>query len=100
MILGGSTRVSYKNMRQLKQLTRKVIEQKSLTPTKQCIDKYTEFGFIDDVNIIEVKEKSPDEMRVRLELIKETRKSKKVSISVEKIQKEWKIAYMNLNTYF
>ena len=42
--------------------------------------------------MIEVKELSPDRKEVRLEIIKENESSKKVSIGVEMIKKEWKVA--------
>lgn len=56
-----------------------------------CLSKYTSFSEVDDINIIESKNHSADEVTVRLEIINEDEKSEKVSIELEKIQDEWKV---------
>ncbi|PHR52946.1 MAG: hypothetical protein COA44_15865 [Arcobacter sp.] len=45
----------------------------------------------DDINIIEVQEKSADSVNVRFEIIADDGSSDKTSIDVEKINGEWKI---------
>jgi len=82
---------------ELRTLVSKVLASKSLDVTSVCIDKYTEFGKVDEVNTIEVKETSPDKKVVRLELLKENGKSKKVSIDIEKIQNKWMVSEMELD---
>lgn len=64
-----------------------------------CVAKYTEYGFIESVNFLEVKNESPDEARVRLELIDTKGKSNKVSIDVEKIKGEWKVSSLSLQDW-
>ncbi len=82
---------------ELRTLVSKVLASKSLDVTSECIDKYTEFGKVDEVNTIEVKVVSPDKKVVRLEILKENGKSKKVSIEIEKIQNKWMVSEMELD---
>ena len=68
--------------------------------TKQCIQEVTDFGNIDNINFIEVKHNSADEVTVRLELIRENGESEKVFIDVEKIKDEWKVSDLTLHYDF
>ncbi len=97
---GRGTRVNRGNVHVLKDIVQDVVAQGSEKITPQCIAKYTEFGLIDKINVIETKQNSPDSARVRLELIEGNGKSKKVSIDVEKIKDEWKVSDMYLDTFF
>jgi len=100
MIKGGKgTRVNYGNLDVLKNIVSEHLSKREAAITPECVAKYTEFGFIDEINIIETKEHSPDSADVRLELISEDGKSKKVSIDVEKIKDEWRVASFSLNAW-
>jgi len=99
-IINGSYRVTYGNKYEFMKSVNKVIFDKGFKLTPKCIDEYTEFGFIDAINIIEVKENSPDQMMVRLEIIREDGKSNKVSVEVEKIQDNWKVSDLYIDTDF
>jgi len=100
MIKGGKgTRVNYGNLDVLKNIVSQHLSKREAAITPECVAKYTEFGFIDEINIIETKEKSPDNTDVRLELISEDGNSKKVSIDVEKIKGEWKVSFLSLNIW-
>jgi len=98
--ISGRTKVTYGNLNKLKGIVGKVLTENGSKPTPQCIDKLTKYGNIDDISIIEVITHAPDRSEVRLELVREDGKSKKVSIDVEKIQKEWKVSHMYLRTFF
>ena len=66
---------------------------------QKCVAKYTDFGFIERINIIETIKDSPDKASVRLELITKDGKSKKVSVNVEKIKDEWKVSSLSLDMW-
>jgi hypothetical protein len=68
--------------------------------TSECVAKYTDFGLIDEINFIETKKDSPDKAMVRLEIIHKNGKSKKVSVKVEQIKKEWKVSRLPLDIGF
>jgi len=59
--------------------------------TDECVMEYSAFGNIDDINVIETKEISADESRVKLEIVHDDGNSQKVSVDLEKIQDEWKV---------
>ena len=65
----------------------------------ECVAKYTEYDFIDSINVIEVETESADRASVRLELIDKNDKSTKVSVPVEKIKDEWKVSELSLDIY-
>jgi len=67
--------------------------------TPKCVAKYTEYDFIDSINVIEVETESADRASVRLELIDKNDKSTKVSVPVEKIKDEWKVSELSLDIY-
>jgi len=73
--------------------------QKSENINPECIAKYTDYGFVESVNMLEVTNSSPDEAIVRLELIDKNEKSKKVSVTIEKIKGEWKVSESLLNSW-
>ena len=72
-------------------LLRKVIQQSNMPISKECIDQYTDYGFIKDINTLEIKEISPDKAEVRLELINKNDASQKITVNLEKIKDEWKV---------
>jgi len=73
-------------------IVRKYVKKHPQKITPKCVEKHTDFGSIDSVNFIEERQKSPDKVDVRLEIIHEDGKSKKVLISVEQIKEEWKVS--------
>jgi len=95
----GKTRVTFRNRFQLKKLAEKVIKEKALGISSVCVSKYTDFGNIDEINIIETKEKAPDKVTVRMELIKKNGGSTKVSMPIEKIKDKWKVSDLDLKNY-
>lgn len=97
---GMGTRVNRRNLYVLEGIVGDIVAESQEKITLQCIDKYTEFGLVDDINVIETKQDSPDSANVRLELIRDDGKSKKVSVEVEKIKDEWKISDLYLDTFF
>jgi len=99
-MLEGRTRVTYNNRNHVKEIVREILLKQNIKPSQQCIDAYSDYGIIDDINFIELKQKSPDKAIVRLELIREDKKSKKVSVDVEKIQEEWKVSRFSIGGYF
>ncbi len=62
---------------------------------QKCVAKYTDFGFVTSINVIETIKNSPDTAKVRLELIDKNSKSKKVSVNIEKIKDEWKVSKLS-----
>jgi len=96
----GQMRPTRRNMYVLQKAAQDVVSGKEGIVTPECVARYTEFGYIDEINIIESKQNSPDRADVRLELISEDGKSKKVSVDVEKIKDEWKVASLYLDTFF
>ena len=62
----------------------------------ECVKQHTDFGNIEDINLIEVKKVAPDKSDIRLELIDKSGKAKKVTIHTELIQKVWKVSDMKL----
>lgn len=77
---------------------RKAIKRsKEDTIDETCLSKFISFANVDDINIIESKNHSADEVTVRLEIINEDKKSEKVSIELEKIQDEWKVTNPSFN---
>jgi hypothetical protein len=78
-------------------LATEILLQQEDTIDETCLSKYTSFANVDDINIIESKNHSADEVTVRLEIINEDKKSEKVSIELEKIQDEWKITNPSFN---
>lgn len=84
----------------LQNIAQNIVSQRAGRTTPECVAKYTEFGNIDDINVIETRGKSPDKVSARLELINEEGKSNKVTINVEKIKGEWKVSELYLNTFF
>jgi len=79
------------NSRLLVLVVEEVLKENLPDITLQCIAEHTDFHNIDDINVIELRQKSPDKAKVRLEIIYENTKSKKVSIKVEKIKDQWKV---------
>jgi len=73
-------------------IVREYVKKHPKKITSKCVEKYTDFGSIDSVNFIEEKQKSPDKVDVRLEIIHQDGKSKKVLIGVEQIKEEWKVS--------
>lgn len=61
-----------------------------------CVNQHTDFGNVEDINLIEVKKMAPDKSDIRLELINKNGKAKKVTIHTELIQKVWKVSEMKL----
>ena len=88
----GGTRVTYGNRQMLENIVLQEVKEKKEKLTEKCINTYTEFGFVEDVNVLEAKVLSPDKSKVRLELIKKSGKSKKVSVDVEKIRDTWRVS--------
>ena len=74
-------------------IVREYVKQHPQKITPKCVEKYTDFGAIDSVNFIEEKQKSPDKVDVRLEIIYQDGKSKKVLIGTEQIKEEWKVSH-------
>jgi len=68
--------------------------------TKECVAKNSYFSDIDTLKIIEVADDSNDEKSVKLELVHNNGESQKITLGVEKIQDEWKVAQSNLLKYF
>lgn len=97
---GRGTRVTRGNVHVLKDIVENIVAENPDKITPQCVSKYTEFGLIDEINVIETKQNSPDSANVRLELIRDDGKSKKVSINIEKIKDEWKVSNLYLDTFF
>jgi len=97
---GRGTRVNRGNLYVLKNIVKDIVAKNPDKITPQCIEKYTEFGLIDEINVIETKQDSPDSANVRLELIDDHGKPKKVSVEVEKIKEKWKVSELYLDTYF
>lgn len=96
----GDMKLTRSNSYLLEEIVQDVVSQREGGITPVCVAKYTEFGNIDDINVIETQENSPDQVGVRLELINEEGKSNKVTIDVEKIKDEWKVSELYLNTFF
>lgn len=74
------------------QAAQELLEKNPVKFTPECVDKASDFGFIDDINVLEVKELSADEELVRLELVKKKGKSNKVDMHVEKIKGDWLVS--------
>ena len=91
-----SLRVGYRD----KAVLSKIIEilavgNKEGTPLS-CVNQHTDFGNVEEINLIEVKKMAPDKSDIRLELIYKNGKAKKVTIHTELIQKVWKVSEMKL----
>jgi outer membrane murein-binding lipoprotein Lpp len=93
----GGEKLTYRTQNILRNIVTTYVESNPEKMTVECVAKYTDFGFIDNINIIETITKSPDRVDVRLELIDKDDKSKKVSVYVEKIKNEWKVSELSLN---
>ena len=76
----------------LEKVVREYVKKHPQKITSECVEKYTDFGSIDSVNFIEESQKSPDKIDIRLEVVYENDKSKKVLIGMEQIQGEWKVS--------
>lgn len=76
----------------IEQAARKVMEEDPVDFSPKCVDSASEFGFIDDINVLEVKELSADEEVVRLELVNEEGDSNKIDMHVEKIKGDWLVS--------
>ena len=101
MVKGGSQmRINRRNRYVLQDIVEKVLLERKAGVTEQCVAKYTKFGNIDEINVIETIQRSPDIADVRLELISKDEKSKKVSVDMEKIKNEWKVSTFYVDTGF
>ena len=60
--------------------------------TPDCVNDASKFGYIEEINFIEVNKEAADRVEVRLELIDKDGKSNKTTIDVEKIKGEWKVS--------
>lgn len=100
MLQNGNIERPKKNYNLLKNITQDVVAERKNRVTLRCVSDYTEFGEIDKIEIIEEKKISPDQVDVRLELINDQHKSNKSTISMEKIQNEWKISKLDIKKFF
>lgn len=79
-----------------KEIITKVLIKQGNTLTKECVEKNSYFADIDSINVIETSDDSSDEKSVKLELVYNDGNSEKITLGLEKIQDEWKIAQSNL----
>ncbi len=70
----------------------RVIEETPVEFSPECVDSVSVFGFVDDINILEVKEITADEEVVRLEVINKKGDSNKIEMHVEKIKGDWLVS--------
>jgi hypothetical protein len=66
-----------------------VLSKSKTEVTDECLKNHTDFYNVDKTNIIEEEKISADKTDVRLEIIYADDKSKKESISLEKIKEKW-----------
>lgn len=65
--------------------------------TRQCVDHYTDFGFVEESKVIEMKQPSPDKAEIRLELSLKNGKAKKTVLKLENIKDRWLVSDFPLN---
>jgi len=84
----------------LQELTEKTLLKREDGITPQCVAEYTDYGNIDTINVLEAKHKSPDQVEVRMEIIREDGKSQKVTMETEMIKNEWKVSELELKSIY
>jgi len=94
----GSIRLSVWNFKNLYLAAGTVIMEKQPEITPACIDKYTDFGYIKKITVIETNSEAPDKKQIRMEILKHNGSSGKTTIQMEKILDQWKVADFTLHS--
>jgi predicted nucleic acid-binding Zn-ribbon protein len=84
-----------RSLNKLDEYAKERVKKRTKNVEPECLKKYYDFKDIDTIDIVETKKgENIDEAVIRVEMIFKDKKSQKSNVSVERIQKEWKVTDM------